>query len=91
MLVVARNLKIRPKIIQTEWDSLEVLVLFGVIINENSMEAFESYQMTKKGHNAPIPTERWLVPFKTFEMLANEQKDIDYDDDISEDFDSKDY
>lgn len=73
-MVVAKEFKIRPNIVFNEWESLEVLITFGVLMNDISKENWESQKARGENYKPPIITEKYAVTFKTLDMLEHDQK-----------------
>lgn len=72
-ITVAKEFKIRPSEVIYEWESLEVLITFGVLMNAISMESWNSYKQTQDNYKPEIP-EKYAIPFKTLKMIEHELK-----------------
>jgi hypothetical protein len=73
-MVVAKEFKVRPNVVFGEWECLEVLVTFGVLMNDISKESWQAQEARKENYKPPIITDRYAVTFKTMDMLEHDQK-----------------
>lgn len=73
-MVVAKEFNVRPNEVFGEWESLEVLITFGILLNDVSKENWASYQASKKNAKPIIPKSEFAVTFKTLDMLEYDAK-----------------
>lgn len=73
-MIVAKEFKVRPNVVYSEWESLEVLITFGVLMNDISKESWQAQQARKDNYKPPIIESEYAVTFKTMEMLEHDAK-----------------
>lgn len=80
---VAKELKCRPLEILTSWTCEELLVAYGVYMNQRTQSAFEMMDETQRRKKRVDEMQRWAIPFITFEHIEElekreeDQKDFD--------------
>lgn len=72
--MVAKEYNVRPLEVFTKWESTEVMIAFGIMMNNNSKEAWAIYQSKLNPEKKETPPEaQYDVPFKTLKMLHYEK------------------
>lgn len=74
-MVVAKEFRVRPNEVFGEWESLEVLITFGTLMNDISKENWTSHKIaTQPQYKLPAPESKYAVAFKTLTMLQHENE-----------------
>ena len=80
---VAKELHLRPLEVLSEWTCEELLVAFGVYMNQKSQANFEMMNAQERRKKRIDEMERWVIPFITYEQLEeaeNREEDTSLDD-----------
>lgn len=73
--MVAKEYQKRPLEVYRTWESTEVLIAFGIMMNEMSIQQWNDYQSSlNPDRKMPAPEAKFIVPFKTLEMIEYEMK-----------------
>lgn len=71
--MVAKEYNVRPLEVYTSWESTEVLIAFGIIVNADSQEAYANYVSQQNPDKKPTAPEKWQIPFRSsrfFDMFC---------------------
>lgn len=84
---VAKELSLRPMVILTEWTCEELLVAYGVYINQQTKESFDMMSKKDRAIKHLSWLDRWAMPFfsrddlksmaQTVEEESEQAKELD--------------
>ncbi len=73
--MVAKEYNVRPLEVFTKWESTEVMIAFGILMNNISKEVWANYQSKLNPDRKETPPDsEYSVPFKTLKMVQYEMK-----------------
>lgn len=71
---VAKEYRIRPLEVYTKWESTELLIAFGIMMNDSSKEAWANWVSQQNPDKKPTePESEYAVPFRSLEMVRFEK------------------
>lgn len=76
---VAKELKLRPFDILKNWTCEELLVAYGVYMNQRSQANFEMMSQQDKKRKKVDEMERWAIPFISYEQIEEMENKTEED------------